>query len=342
MNSPLACVCIYRLAQTNTSIRDNLEMPNEKQLVIETPEMHGSQRMQSFISQEISRPCKQWIHQVISAKRETERIKLRTEEFVLLPDVECINKGQYIKATDDRQATDESPEKKSDTEPPVQIQSQNQSFNPKQLQTRRANQFNYSQNQGFHRFNQGFYPGAEHVREHNTRINRTVREDRSTRLLPTAPSIYTAQPEHAERRWRMKRGAPELHWLAVVTDPALRTLRDLRGAHIQMLTKLQEECCRTIQAETGIPLDQIIAYVHYPPSVYQLHVHFKHPISSHTSYDAFRMHSLASIINNLRIDQDYYAVSNIQLPVYQHTELFAALGLARENDGDSSGSVSPG
>lgn len=42
------------------------------------------------------------------------------------------------------------------------------------------------------------------------------------------------------------------------------------------------------------------------------------------------MHSLPSIINNLRINPDYYAMSHILLPVYQHTELFTALGLKDE------------
>lgn len=307
--------------------------------MIETPSMHNSQRMQGFISQEISRPCKQWIHQVISAKRETERIKLRTDLFVLLPDVECINKGQYIKTSDVQ-----NEEKQGEIVPPLPSH-KNCDKTPTPTptptsycatHTRRINQTPPTPISGLHRFNQGLYQGYFHSREyvpiHSQRGHRQV--ERPPRLECTQPALTPLQQEHTERKWRMKRGAPELHWLAVVTDPALRTLRDLRGEHIPMLTKLQEECCKTIQEETGIPRDQIIAYVHYPPSVYQLHVHFKHPISSHTSYDAFRMHSLASIINNLIIDPEYYAVSNIQLPVYQHTELFAALGLAEREETD--------
>jgi hypothetical protein len=280
-------------------------MPNEKQLVIETPDMHTSERMQAYISQEIGRPCKQWIHQVISAKRETERIRLRTDQFVLLPDVECINKAPGYIPTPSA-----TPSQPFSTHPRQQEDGPFPVLHPvKSHQSADGN-----------RFFGGHQPNNVHLRERE-RAPRTPRPTRSN---------HPAQIEYSERRWRMKRSAAELHWLAVVTDPTLRTVRDLRGHHIPMLTHLYYECCKALHKETGIPSDQIIAYVHYPPSVYQLHVHFKHPISSHASYDAFRMHSLPSIINNLRINPDYYAMSHILLPVYQHTELFTALGLKDE------------
>ena len=49
--------------------------------------------MQAFISKEVnhSDPCKTWIHEAIASRRESEGVKLRKPDFVLLPDVE-INK----------------------------------------------------------------------------------------------------------------------------------------------------------------------------------------------------------------------------------------------------------
>jgi hypothetical protein len=99
-----------------------------------------------------------------------------------------------------------------------------------------------------------------------------------------------------------------------------------------MLKTLNTMCCRRIHEETGIPVDQIMAYVHYPPSVYQLHIHFKHPVGPHISHDTFRIHSLTSIINNLQIDSDYYAKSLLQMPVYPCTDLYRALGLEEAGD----------
>ena len=48
--------------------------------------------MQAYITREVNRPCKQWIHDVLLCRRETERVKLRTLDFVLLPDIDCISK----------------------------------------------------------------------------------------------------------------------------------------------------------------------------------------------------------------------------------------------------------
>ncbi len=191
----------------------------ERRLMTESPEAHCSPHMQAFISKEVNHPCKKWIHEVIASRRETERVKLRTPEFVLLPDVE-INKRK-----------------------PTEI-----------------------------------------------------------------------------RRWRP--AVQSFHWLAVATDTDLRTLRDLKGGHVPMLQSLYLKTCQRIHEEMGVDPSQIIAYVHYPPSVYQLHVHFKHVAGGH---DTLRLHPLPTIINNLTIDPEYYSKSHIQLPVYAHTGLYTAL-----------------
>lgn len=201
----------------------------ERRLVLETPEMHASTPMQSYIRREVSRPCKQWVHEVLCSRREADRVKLRTPFFVLLPDVNCFQKR------------------------------------PRDLCWQ-------------------------------------------------------------ESRWRVRRPQASFHWLAVVTDVGLRTLRDLRGEHIPMLSALYTQSCMKIKAETGIDPEQVMVFIHYPPSVYQLHVHFKYPVSQSMSHDTFRMHPLAVIINNLQIDGEYYSKSLLQLPVYTNTELYTALG----------------
>lgn len=233
--------------------------PGDRRLIVESPEIYESSKMQSYIAQEIARPCKQWIHDVLSSKREVERVKLRTDHFVLLPDVDSINKRVCSRLT----------------------------------------------------------------------IERPAQCDRI--LMPSNTSPYPPWPTPS--RWKMRRSPSAFHWLAVASDVKLRTLRDLRGSHVPMLRELYNQACKKIQDETGIEQSQIMAYIHYPPSVYQLHVHFKHPVSQHVLHDTFRIHSVTSIINNLEIDSEYYSKSLLQVPVYPNTELYTALGLETEEAG---------
>jgi hypothetical protein len=85
----------------------------------------------------------------------------------------------------------------------------------------------------------------------------------------------------------------------------------------------------SIEAHTGIKQEQIMAYVHYPPSVYQLHVHFSYPYGQYCHRDTYRVHSVQSIINNLLIDGDYYAKCTLQLAMFRHSPHFAAVQLYR-------------
>jgi hypothetical protein len=241
----------------------------ERRLVTETPEMHRSPPMQSYISKEVHRPSKQWIHDVLLHRREAERVKLRTPDFVLLPDVDCTGKRPKSAEPDSPLCAD----------PPADAQ------------------------------------------------EATTDEER-----PGESWQKGIKPD-PRRQWRMKRLPAQqcFHWLAVATDTNLRTLRDLRGHHAQMLHSLYTQTCQRIHEETGVDPGQIMAYVHYPPSVYQLHVHFKHLTGQGVSHDTLRVHPLPVILNNLRIDPDYYAKSRMQVPVYVHTELYAALaGLSHE------------
>jgi len=116
-----------------------------------------------------------------------------------------------------------------------------------------------------------------------------------------------------------------LNWLCILQDKQLRTIRDLRGQHLPMLREMLAKCLETIEARTGIQREQVMAYVHYPPSVYQLHVHFSFPYAQHCHRDAYRVHSMQSIINNLAMEPEYYAMSSFCMPVYRHSPLHLAL-----------------
>ena len=208
-------------------------LTNDYVLLAETPAMHA--RATGFIEQEVKRPSKQWIASIISGDQEKDQVILRTDEFVLLPDTERVN-----------------------------------------------------------------------------------------------------------RYWRTGRGSPKgrmtLNWLAIVHDLRVRTLRDLSGEHLPMLRRMLEACMAQVEEATGLPREQVMAYVHYPPSVYQLHVHFSYPYGQFCHRDAYRVHSLQGIINNLEIDTGYYAKSTLLLAMHRQSAHCLALTLSEKRP-DSHGSL---
>jgi len=146
----------------------------------------------------------------------------------------------------------------------------------------------------------------------------TERVNRYWRVPPSAAACYAGgtRPRAPKR---------VLNWLAIAHDRELRTLRDLRGKHVPMLRQMLDACLQAVESETSIRRDQVMAYVHYPPSVYQLHVHFSYPYGQYCHRDAYRVHNLASIINNLEIDPEYYAKATLHMAIYRQSLHYAAL-----------------
>lgn len=209
-------------------------------LLPETPSMHAKKRVAEFIQQEITRPSKQWICNILNGSQESDEIIMRTEDFVLLPDTERVNRYWRIQSSKAAHA----------------------------------------------------HTSASHSQAHGR--------------------------HHVSPR-RM------LNWLCILYDRGIHTMRDLRGKHVPMLKGMLASCMKKIEQNTGIPPDQVMAYVHYPPSVYQLHIHFAYPYGQHCHRDTYRVHSLAGIINNLEIDPEYYAKATLQLALYRQSLHYAAL-----------------
>lgn len=201
--------------------------PERVRFLVETGEMHASDETRAFIEQEVGRPSKQWVGEVVQSSRESEFVKLRTDDFVLLPDINC---------------------------------------------------------------------------------NRRV-----CKQGPRFGRVRAASECAAPRRF---------NWLAIVADPSIRSIRDLRGEHVKMLEELQSQCVAAIQREHRVDTGDVMVFANYPPSVYRLHFHLCAPFFKPSAYDAFRMHPLSAIINNLKIHPDYYRLSSIQIPVHRNSELY--------------------
>lgn len=236
----------------------------------ETPGHYFSDEVQRFIDQEIHKPSKIWAKQVVECERETENVKLRTDDFVLLPDL-------------------------------VSSRRQFRSYESRHLMP--------------------LYPCRRRAPESECGFN--------LKVLGKQQGLKFDELESPRDREPPPRS---VNWLAIVTDPNVRTIRDLRGEHLPMLEEMYESCLEIIMRETKLERHNIMAFANYPPSVYKLHFHFCAPFFKSSAYDGFRMHPLGTIINNLRLCPDYYMISTFHVPLHVHSELYRVVsGRAQED-----------
>ena len=196
--------------------------------VVDTPAMYSSERMSSYMAEQSGRMDRQWVRHVIAGEQESECVKVRTSQFVVLPD--------------------------------------------------------------------GVSDGCHKMRGLGASVN----------------SLRLAQ-----------RG--QLNWLVIATDPALRTIRDLRGEHLDLLKSIRTECIAAVKSEFNVQLGDVMIFANYPPSVYTLHFHVCCPFKVAAPFDAFRMHTLESVIHHLEVDSEYYTKYNLHIPVSCSSRLYRAL-----------------
>jgi len=149
--------------------------------------------------------------------------------------------------------------------------------------------------------------------------------EREEVILRKSGFVLLPDTERIHRFWRVgarpRGGRPAhapvrtLNWLSILQDRTIRSLRDLRGSHVPMLREMLQDCLQAIETETGIAREGVMVYVHYPPSVYQLHVHFTFPYGQFCHREAYRIHPLQQVIANLELDSEYYRKVTLCIPV---------------------------
>jgi m7GpppX diphosphatase len=111
------------------------------------------------------------------------------------------------------------------------------------------------------------------------------------------------------------------NWLAVFKDTSLHTLRDMRGKHIPLLKRVRDLCVEKICSHTGHTEKSVMVYLHYLPSVFQLHLHVCAPYGQYTTFDACKIQPVETVISNLEIDPDYYRKARITTALIGRGEL---------------------
>ena len=107
-------------------------------------------------------------------------------------------------------------------------------------------------------------------------------------------------------------------YIAILSDPKLKCLRDLRGEHVPLLKQLKSTCMKHLPAN----IDH--CSIHYHPSVYQLHVHFRY-IGQKIQKD-LRAFDLDTIISNLENDTLYYKTTDLTFSVPSTSDVVRFLG----------------
>mmetsp|Transcript_4862 Transcript_4862/g.6862 ORF Transcript_4862/g.6862 Transcript_4862/m.6862 type:complete len:313 (-) Transcript_4862:148-1086(-) len=113
-------------------------------------------------------------------------------------------------------------------------------------------------------------------------------------------------------KWEDKSQKKGLHLLGLPTErKTLRSIRDLRGEHLAMLKKMREDILLEINKRFSIPSSQVLAYFHYYPTFWHLHIHFQHVLGSSMGREIGRAIPLDDVIENLTADGNYYAKATI-------------------------------
>jgi hypothetical protein len=105
-----------------------------------------------------------------------------------------------------------------------------------------------------------------------------------------------------------------LHVLCIFKDKSLFSIRELTQHHIPLLEEAIKYGCHTIKEKYGVNRENLVMYFHYHPSVWQLHLHYMILNNENTaSYSLPRAHLISSVIQNLKIDSDYYKKVDLEI-----------------------------
>ncbi|KIM43029.1 hypothetical protein M413DRAFT_18208 [Hebeloma cylindrosporum] len=75
-----------------------------------------------------------------------------------------------------------------------------------------------------------------------------------------------------DMKWDLKT-IRSLYLVAIIQDRTIRSLRDLRKHHVDLLRSIRIEATRVVQAKWGLGNGSLRMFIHYQPSYYHFHVH---------------------------------------------------------------------
>lgn len=142
-------------------------------------------------------------------------------------------------------------------------------------------------------------------------------------LLNTDPK-WTTHPDPKtmpKEQWMNHPSTRELYCLGLCHRKDVRSLRDLRAAHLPMLRAMARKGREVIKNTYGLANESLRIFVHYPPQFYHFHVHFTN-VSVEHGVSAERAHLLDDVIENIERDSEHYAKRSITCRMGENDELW--------------------
>jgi m7GpppX diphosphatase len=134
----------------------------------------------------------------------------------------------------------------------------------------------------------------------------------------------------SREEWLGHKATEDLYCLAIVKSSALTSLRDLRSEHLPLLRSILTECPRVIEEVYGVPSHHLRIFVHYQPQFYQFHVHFTR-LENEFGCQAERAHLLLDVVQNLELDDEYYAKKTISYKLRVNEKLYRMIDDANQS-----------
>lgn len=152
---------------------------------------------------------------------------------------------------------------------------------------------------------------VHNILEHKTERERIVLED------PCPANGFVLLPD---LKWDGTT-IENMYLLGIVHSKELASMRDLNASHIALLENMLAKTCQAIEDKYGVKRGKVRAYLHYMPSFYHLHVHFTH-INFQVPGHPERNHLLSQVIENLKLDANYYQKVSLQCVLKHNDALF--------------------
>jgi m7GpppX diphosphatase len=116
-----------------------------------------------------------------------------------------------------------------------------------------------------------------------------------------------------------------LNCLALPYQENLKCLRDLNSDHLHLLESFYYKGREALAKEFCVPVEKIRCFIHYPPTFYYLHIHYLHVDFESSSTSINRAFDLFTIIQNIKVKNDYYQSISIEFNLQTDSALYNTL-----------------